>query len=83
MSVEAALPHLIVFGAMFVLDFVWAFYTKAIQKHRALASANWAVMILIFNGIAQIGYIGDPWLLLPAAAGAFGGTYLAMRLHVA
>lgn len=78
---KIALEWVIVFGAMFALDFVWAHYTRAVQSHRALAAAWWAVAILIFNGIAQIAYIHDPWMLLPAALGAFGGTYLAMRTH--
>lgn len=68
------------FGAMFALDFVWTFYTRAVQRRAALAASNWAVTILLFNGVAQIGYINEPWLLLPAAIGAFGGTYTAMRL---
>lgn len=77
MLVEIAL----VFGAMFALDFVWTFYTRAVQGHRAFAAANWAVMILLFNGAAQIAYIHDPWLLIPAAAGAFGGTFAAMKIN--
>lgn len=70
---------LIVFAAMFSLDFVWAFYTKAIQKHRPLAAAWWAVAIIVFTAVAQIGYINDPILVLPAALGAFAGTYAAMK----
>lgn len=73
------LSAFIVFLSMFALDFVWAFYTKAIQRHAPMASALWAVAILAFNGVAQIGYINDPWLLVPAAVGAFGGTYCAMK----
>lgn len=74
---------LIVFASMFVLDFVWAFYTKAITKHMPLPAALWAVIILAFNGIAQIGYVTEHWLLIPAAFGAFGGTYVAMKFGVA
>lgn len=70
----------LVFAAMFALDFVWTFYTKAIQRHVAMPAALWAVAILGLNGFAQIGYINNPWLLIPAAAGAFGGTYSAMKL---
>lgn len=72
-------PYGIVFAAMFALDFVWIFFTKAIQRHAPFAAANWAVVVLGCNGVAQIGYVNDPWLLLPAAAGAFGGTYAAMK----
>lgn len=72
-------PFLVVFAAMFLLDFVWTFYTKAIQRHAAFAAANWAVMITLFNGAAQIGYVENHWLLIPAGLGAFGGTYAALK----
>jgi len=72
-------PSLAVFAAMFALDFVWIFYTKAVQRHLPLAAALWATALLAFNGAAQIGYINDPWLLIPTAAGAFTGTYCAMK----
>ena len=70
---------LLVFAAMFALDFVWTFYTRAIQRHAALAAANWAVGITLFNGGVTIGYVDNPWLLVPALAGAFTGTFSAMK----
>lgn len=69
----------VVFAAMFALDYVWTYYTKAIQRHAPCAAATWAVTITAFNGVAQIGYVENNWLLLPAALGAFGGTYAAMK----
>lgn len=68
-----------VFAAMFALDYVWTYYTKAIQRHAPLAASSWAVSITIFNAVAQIGYVGNHWLLIPAALGAFAGTYCAMK----
>jgi hypothetical protein len=69
-----------VFVAMFALDFVWAFYTKAIQRHAATAAASWAVGIILFSGFSQIAYTHEPWLLLPAALGAFAGTFIAVLI---
>lgn len=68
----------IVFAALFALDFVWISYTKAVTQHAPMGAAFWAVLILLFNGVSQIGYVNEPWLLVPAAAGAFTGTYAAM-----
>jgi len=70
---------LVVFAAMFALDFVFAFYTKAIQRRAVFAASWWAVAVLACNGTVQIGYIAEHWLLIPAAVGAFGGTYSAMK----
>jgi hypothetical protein len=72
-------PSVVCFSAMFALDFVWIFYTKAVQRHLPLPAALWALAILAFNGITQIGYVHDPWLLIPTACGAFAGTYSAMK----
>lgn len=72
-------PYLVVFAAMFALDYVWTYYTKAIQRHASFAAANWAVTITVFNAVAQIGYVENHWLVIPAALGAFGGTYAAMK----
>lgn len=77
--IDSILPFLIVFTAMFALDYVWIFYTKAIQRHAPFAASSWVVAITVFNGLAQIGYVNDHWLLIPAVAGAFGGTYVAMK----
>lgn len=77
--VTTCAPSVIVFAAMFALDFVWIFYTKAVQRHLPLPAALWAVLVLGFNSATQIGYVHDPWLLIPTACGAFGGTYCAMK----
>lgn len=75
--IEDAIPYAVVYVAVAMLDFVWAFYTKAIQQHHALAAAWWAAGIILLSGSAQIGYTHDPRLLLPAVLGAFTGTYAA------
>lgn len=76
------ISYLLVFIACFALDFVWAYYTKAVTERAEWRAAWWAAGIMILSGIGQIGYVNDPALLIPAALGAFGGTYLAIRCHV-
>lgn len=68
-----------VFAALFVLDFVWAKYTLAMTQKRAVVASGLASAIILLSGAAQIGYTSAPWLLLPAAAGAFAGTFAAVR----
>ncbi len=79
--IEAILPYVFVFGATFALDFVWAYYTKALNERAAGRAAWWAAGIIILGGVAQIGYVNDPVLLIPAALGAALGTYAAVYLH--
>lgn len=70
---------LYVFAAMALLDFVWARYTAAVTAKGAFKSAGYAATILFLNGSVVLGYASDPWMLLPAGAGAFVGTYFAVK----
>jgi lipid-A-disaccharide synthase-like uncharacterized protein len=69
---------LLVFVAMFAMDFVWARYTHAIAEHRAMPASFWAVAILGFSGYVTTSYVKDPWMLIPAGVGAFMGTWAAI-----
>lgn len=69
---------LLAFLAMFVMDFVWAKYTTAIAEKRAMPAASWAILITLLSGYVITSYVNDPWMLAPAAAGAFAGTYAAV-----
>lgn len=69
----------IVFAALFVLDLVWAKYTAAITSHRAMVAGVYAAVIIALSGYAAINYVNDPWMLLPAMAGAFCGTVIGTR----
>lgn len=71
----------LVFTAMAVLDFVWAEYTAAISAGKRLASSTWAVAIILCSGYVTKSYVDNPVLLIPAGAGAFLGTWLAVHLH--
>ena len=74
------LHAIIVFSAMFALDFVWVKYTHATQRHQAGAAAIYAGVILLFNGTVVIGYTEHNWMLVPAILGAVGGTFAAMKI---
>lgn len=82
MDQEFLLKVVLVFVAVFALDFVWAFYTKALTDSAALRAAMWATLLIVLTGTAQIGYTHDWRLLVPAAFGAFAGTFLAIRFHL-
>lgn len=75
-------PFVGVFAVTFTLDFVWAWYTHAITARRALAASNYAAMIILLSGIGVVAYSTNPWLLLPGVAGAWLGTYTAIKRGV-
>ena len=70
----------VVFMSVAALDFVWAHYTKCINSGRAIGAGVYAAIIIVLGGTAVIGYTSDPWMLLPAGAGAFVGTYAAVKM---
>lgn len=69
----------LVFLAVAALDFVWARYTKYVNDGKPVHAGISAIIIMVLGGTAVIGYTSDPWLLIPAGAGAFVGTYGAVR----
>ena len=69
----------LVFGAMVALDFVWARYTQACAAKLRLPAAGYAALIMVFNGTVVLGYVHNAWMLIPAIAGAFVGTFLGIH----
>jgi hypothetical protein len=63
---------------VFVLDVVWARYTLSLAFDRPIAAGRNAGLIYVLSGIATINFVGDPWLLIPGAIGAFIGTIVGM-----
>lgn len=72
---------LIAFCAMFATDLCWSWYVAAVRDADALRASAWAVALFLLGAVAILGYTRDRWLLLPASAGAFAGTYLGVILQ--
>lgn len=58
-----------------LLDIVYAKYTMAVQRRDASHAAHWATAIILIGGVSIISYTHNPILILPAAAGAWVGTW--------
>lgn len=69
------------FALMFMLDFIYAAYTRNIADGNKLKSSSWASALIVVNGGVVLSYVGNPWMLVPIAAGAFCGTYAEMWLR--
>jgi hypothetical protein len=66
---------LLVFAALFLLDFVYARYNLATAERRVWASAHYAAIIILLGGFGVVSYSQDHVLLIPAACGAWCGTF--------
>jgi hypothetical protein len=67
------------FFAMFFTDVFNAYYIQAIQQAQAFKASTWATVLYILYASAIIGSAHNPMLLIPAAVGAFAGTYVGVR----
>ena len=63
------------FAAMFATDLAWAAYVSSVKAGAALTSASWSVALFLLGALTVLGYMKNRWLLIPAAAGAFAGTW--------
>jgi hypothetical protein len=69
-----------VFASMFFVDIFWTLYIVAIEKRRRHLAAFYSVAIMATGAFTTISYIGNWWMIVPILAGAYAGTYTAVRL---
>lgn len=74
------IDYVITFFAIATLDIVYTYYLRCVQKNQAMPASLWAVACYVLGSIAIINYTENHWLMLPAMAGAFFGTYVGMIL---
>lgn len=68
-----------VFIITFALDVVWAWYTAALVAKRIFPASSYAAGIIVLSAANVISFVHNPWMVLPAMAGAFCGTAFGMR----
>ena len=64
-----------VIGAMAVGDFVWAKYISSIATIQPIVAANWSVLVVFLGAYVVVSYVEDRRMIIPAAIGAWIGTY--------
>ena len=68
-----------VFVALFVLDVFWTRYTAAVTVAHPTRASTYSALIVLANGVAVMIYASEPLMILPAALGAFAGTWVAVK----
>lgn len=76
--IDTAGPYVLVFFAMVLMDIVWAQYTAAVGVKALWWAPVWAVLIILFSGFVTSSYVANLWMLIPAGAGAYAGTWLSI-----
>jgi diacylglycerol kinase len=75
------LDYIFTFFALFFTDIFYTYYLKSVQEERALRASCWAVLVFLVACFAVIEYTTNHMLLIPAAFGAFCGTFVGIKLR--
>ena len=73
--------YVVTFFAIFLLDIVYTYYLRCVQYEQVLQASVWSVACYVLGSVAVINYTTNHWLMIPAMAGAFCGTWVGMRLR--
>lgn len=63
------------FFASGILEAIFALYTLAVTKHRALEASIWSLVSYFLLAVGILNFIHNKWYVFPLALGAFCGTY--------
>jgi hypothetical protein len=72
---------LLVFFAVAIVDVFWTRYFQATAEKKATQAGIFSSFIILFGAISTRAYVHDGWLIIPAALGAYLGTYLTVKYH--
>jgi subtilase family serine protease len=67
-----------VFCGTFVSDYIWAKYIASITTATPMVAGIWAVATIVLGAFVVLSYVNDRRMIIPAAIGAFFGTYFAI-----
>lgn len=61
------------------LDWLYARYTQAVRDKAPAKSATLAAILYAVGGLLTLTVVGDPINIIPACAGAWVGTWVAVE----
>jgi len=73
------IKYLIIFIALLITDVIWALYIRWSASGKAFRAAVLSILIYVIGAFTFAEFIKDTWVLIPAAAGCFVGTYITIK----
>jgi len=73
------IKSVLVFLATVLSDTLWAMYIRRTNLGKALSASSLSAVIVLTAGVVAIEYVNNNWYLIPAALGAFVGTYITIK----
>ncbi len=75
--IHIVLNVLLVFGAMSLYELLWSLYIHRIRDEQYTIAGVYNIFIMLSNGLTLILVVGNWWMLIPGAMGAFFGTWVS------
>jgi len=72
--------YILTFISLFFIDIFYTYYLKSVADGKALVSACWSVVVTIIGAFVVINYTTNHYVLIPAALGAFCGTFAGIYI---
>lgn len=72
------MSYVLVFLSTLLADFAWTKYNMESAAKRPHPAAFWSTLIILFGAFNIVSYTTNHWLLIPAALGAYAGTWIAV-----
>ncbi|NDD52631.1 hypothetical protein EBZ39_01920 [bacterium] len=73
------LTALIVFVVYVFFDVLYALYVICVSRRQAISASAISSVLYSLGAYGTMNYLHNPLYLIPLAAGAFLGTYIAVR----
>jgi uncharacterized membrane protein len=73
------LQAIVLFFASAILDAVFALYTVAVVKSKALTASSMSLLTYLLMAVGILSFVKNRWYVMPLALGAFTGTYLVVK----
>lgn len=71
----------LVFIAVAIVDAFWTRYFQSTTEKQAVKAGYYSALIILFSAFTTRAYVHDGWMTIPAALGAFVGTWATVRYH--
>lgn len=65
-------------SATVLSDYIWARYVGHIADGSPVTAAHFGALVIVLGAFIVVSYVNDKRLILPAAIGAWVGTYLGV-----
>lgn len=68
---------IVAFVAMSITELIWTLYIHNIRDEKLVKAGLYNTIIFLSTSCATVLYMNNKWMIIPAAFGAFCGTYIS------